>query len=58
MSALHHISANRHTCGCDAITFIGSMGSLEVALTVFYNLGLLKFSLPKIGEVYKISVPT
>ena len=48
MPFLHHISANSHTCGCDAITFVGSMSSLEVTLTMCHNLGLLSFSLPKI----------
>ena len=56
MPILHHISANSHTCGPDAITFAGSMSSLEVTLTVCHNLGLLSFSLPKIGVMYKISV--
>ena len=60
MPILHHISANRHTCGSDAITFVGSMSSLEVTLTVCHNLGLLGFCLPKIGGgggVDKFSVP-
>ena len=58
MPILHHISANSHTCGSDAITFVESMSSLEVTLTVCHNVGLLRFSLPKIGGLYKISVPT
>ena len=49
MPILHHISANRHTCGSDAITFVGSMSSLEITLTVCHNLGLLGFCLPEIG---------
>ena len=49
MPFLHHISANSHTCGSDAITFVGSMSSLDVALTVCHSLGLLGFCLPKIG---------
>ena len=49
MPILHHISANSHTCGSDAITFVGSMDSLEVTLTVCHILGLLGFCLPKIG---------
>ena len=49
MPILHHISDNSHTCGSDALTFVGSMGSLEVTLTVCHNLGLLGFCLPKIG---------
>ena len=59
MRILHHISANRHNCGSDAITFVGSMSMLEVTLTVCHNLGLLGFCLPKIGGgVDKFSVPT
>ena len=58
MPILHHISANSHTCGSDAITFVGSMSSLEVTLTVCLNLGLLGFCLPKIRGVDKFSVPT
>ena len=51
MPNLLHISANSHTCGSDAITPIVSMrGSLEVTLTMCHNLGLLKFSHPKIGD--------
>ena len=49
MPFLHHISANSHTCGSDAITFVGSMSSLEVTLSVCHNLRLLGFWLPKIG---------
>ena len=49
MPILHHLSANSHTCGYDAIMFVGSMNSLEVTLTVCHNLGLLGFCLPKIG---------
>ena len=49
MPIWHHISAHSHTCGSDAITFVGSMSSLEVSLTVCHNLGLLRFSPPKIG---------
>ena len=48
MPILHHISANSHTFGSDAIAFVGSMSSLEVTLTVCHNLVLLKFSFPKI----------
>ena len=55
MPILHHISANSHTCGCGGITFVGSMSSLEVTLTVCHNLELLRFSLPQIGKgVYKL----
>ena len=50
MPILHHISANSHTCGSDAVTFAGSMSSSEVTLTVCHNLGLLRFSHPKNGE--------
>ena len=49
MPILHHISANSHTCGSDAITFVGFMSSLEAILTVFHNRGLLRFSFSKIG---------
>ena len=49
MPSLHHLSANSHTCGSDAIAFVGPMSSLEVTLTVCRNLGLLEFCLPKIG---------
>ena len=49
MPILHQISANSHTCGSDAITFVGSMNSLEVTLTVCHNIGLLGFRLPNIG---------
>ena len=49
MPILHHISANSHNCGSDAITCVGSMDSLEVTLTVCHILGLLGFCLPKIG---------
>ena len=48
MPFLHHISANSHTCGSDAITLIEYMSSLEITLTVCQNLGLLRFSFPKI----------
>ena len=44
-----NISANSHTCGSDAITFVGSMSSLKVTLTVCYNFGFLGFSLSKRG---------
>ena len=58
MPILHHISANGQTCGSNAITFVGSMFSLEVTLTVSINLtGLLRFTLQKLVGVYKISVP-
>ena len=50
MHFLHHLSANSHICGSDAIMFVGSMDSLEVTLTVCRNLGLLGFCLPKMGE--------
>ena len=49
MPILHHISANSHTCWSDAITFVGSMSSSEVTLTVCLNLRLLGFRLPKMG---------
>ena len=59
MHFLHHISANSITCRYDARMFVGSMDSLGVTLTVCWNLGLLRFSLPKIGGgVDKFSVPT
>ena len=58
MPILHQISANSHTCASDAITFVRSMSSLEVTLTVCPNLGLLGFCLPKIGGLYRFSVPT
>ena len=58
MPILHHISANSHTFGYDAIMFVGSMSSLEVTLTVYHNFGLLGFRLPKIGGMDKFSVPT
>ena len=51
MPILHPKSANSHTCGSDAITFVESVSSLEVTLTVDHNLGLLGFYLPKIGVV-------
>ena len=49
MTILHHLSANNHTCGSDATTFVESMGSLKVTLAVCHNLGLLGFCLPKMG---------
>ena len=49
MPILHLISANSHTCGSDAIMFVGSMNGLELTLTVCHNLGLLGLWLPKIG---------
>ena len=58
MPILHHISANSHTCGSDAITFVGSISSSEVTIAVCYNLWLLGFCLPKIGEVNRFSVST
>ena len=58
MPILHYISANSHTCGYDAIMFVGSMSILKVTLTVYHNLGLLGFCFPKIGGVYRFSVPT
>ena len=59
MPILHHISTNSHTFGSDAITFVGSMSSLEVTLTVCHKLGLLRISFQNPGgAVYKISVPT
>ena len=58
MPILLHISANSHACGYDAIMFVGSMSGLAVTLTVYHNLGLLGFCLPKIGGVYRFSVPT
>ena len=57
MPILHHLSANSHTSGSDAKTFVGSMSSLEVILAVRHNLGLLGFCLPKRG-VYRFSVST
>ena len=48
MPILHILSANSHTCGSDAKTFVGSMSSLDVTLTV-RNLGLLGFCFPKLG---------
>ena len=41
MPLLRHIRANSHTCGYDAITFVESMNSLEVTLSVYYSLGFL-----------------
>ena len=61
MTILHRISANSHNFGSDAITFVGSVNSWEVILTVCYNLGFLWFSLPTNGGreyLYKISFPT
>ena len=58
MPILHHLSADSHTCGSDAITFVESMSSLDVNVTVCQNLGLLGFCLPKIGGVYRFLVPT
>ena len=60
MPILHHISANSHTCGSGAITFVGSMSTLEVTLSVCHNLGLLTVLLSKNwgGVVYRFSVPT
>ena len=59
MPILHQISAHSRTCGSDAITFVESMSSSEVILTVCHNLGLIGFSLPKMGEgVYTILVHT
>ena len=58
MPRLDHTSANSQTCGPDVITFVESMSSLEVTLTVCHNLGLLGFCLPKIGGLYRFSVPT
>ena len=49
MPILLQIRANSHTCGSDTITFVGSMSSLELTLTVCHNLGLLGFCLPKMG---------
>ena len=43
----HHISDNSHTCRSDARTFGGTMHSLEVTLTVCYNLGFLGSQLVK-----------
>ena len=57
MPILHHISANSNTFGYDAIMFVGSMSSLEATLTVYHNLGLLGFRLPKIGGVGQIFGP-
>ena len=58
MSILHHISAYSHTCGFDAITFIGSTSSLEVTLTLCYDLSSSGFPFQKSGGgLYKISAP-
>ena len=49
---LHQLSANSHTCAYDAIAYIGSLENLEnleVTLNLCSNLGLLRFSLLKIG---------
>ena len=51
MPILRHISANSNTFWSDEITFVGSMGSLELTLAVWYNLGFLKLSFIKIGDV-------
>ena len=48
MPIWHHINGNSHTCGSDAITFVVSMSSLEITITVCHNLGLLRCSLPEI----------
>ena len=62
MQFLHYISANSHTCGSDAIAFVGSISSLEVTLTMCHNLRLLGSCLPKIGggggALYRFSAPT
>ena len=50
MPILLPINANSHTCGFDAITFVGFMDSLEVTITVCYNIVFLGFSLPEIGS--------
>ena len=57
MPILHHISANSHTYGSDAITFVGSMSSLEVTLTMCHDLGFLRFWLPKIEGGVQIFGP-
>ena len=49
MHFLHHISAKNHSCEIGAIKLVGSMSNLDFTLIVCYNLGLLNFSLPKIG---------
>ena len=51
MPILHKISAISHACGSDALTFVGSMSSLEVSLTVWHNLVLLRFFILKMGGV-------
>ena len=48
MPILHHISANSYTYVSDAITLVGSMGSLGLILTVCHKLALLALSLPEI----------
>ena len=55
---LHHISDNSQTCGSDAKTFVGSMSSLEVTLTVCRILGLLRFSLTGCSWLSKILLHT
>ena len=49
MPIFHYLSANSHTCGSDAISFVRSMSSLEVTLIERQTLGLLGFCLQKIG---------
>ena len=58
MQILNHISDNSHTCGSNALTFVGSMSSLEVTLTECLNIGCSGFPFQKSGGVQEISVPT
>ena len=50
MQISHYLRANSHSCGYDAITFVGSKNSFEDALIVWYHFGLLRFFLTKIEE--------
>ena len=43
---LHQLSAKSHTCASGSLE---SLENLEVTLNLCYNLGLLRFSLLKIG---------
>ena len=51
MPTSHQIGANSHTCGSDAVTFAGSMGSLEVTLNVCHTFGSSGFPFQKSGGV-------
>ena len=55
---LNHISDNSHTRGSDALTFVGSVSSLEVTLTECHNLVCSGFPFQKSGGVQQFPVPT